>query len=640
MAIGTEQTVTERAHHQTADGHGATTSAWPAGQSSIAACFERIVEARSEAHALVSPAASWTYGELNRYANRIANAVARRTGDHTRALATLLDDSAAQVAALLAACKSGRRYVPIDTRYPVPRGAFILDDVDADIVITDAQNEGTARAMAGSKRTLIDVDATTDDLPDSNSGIAIAPDAPVWVMYTSGTTGEPKGVLQTHRNLLHYVGTYAAGFSLGPATRLLTMMSLTANGGSHDALMTLLTGGTFQPWNAQRHGVSDLPAWIDKQRITILSASPTAFRQLVASLAPSKRFAGVRIVKLWAEPAYRRDFDAFLDHFGDDAVLVNRLGSTEQGSTLWCFLRKHDGFEGLHVPVGYPAEDPSVLLLDGNGNAVADGQTGEIVARSRFLSPGYWKREKETATAFSTDPDDPSLRRYRTGDLGYRRADGCMVCVGRIDAQIKIRGYRVEPAEVEQALLANSVIREAFVTGWTDAARAGEQRLAAYYVAAPEARVSAVDLRRFIAGRLPDYMVPAALVRMKRFPQSPNGKVLRRAFPNPGNHRPDRDLPYRAPENEIEAALAAIWTEVLRQDSIGVDDQFLDLGGDSLQAMSIAARVVEQFARDCSPVDILEASTIAAMAQAIGTRRSAYADESAIGPSRAAKRGT
>jgi len=631
--------VTQRAHDRAAEETASTPFPWLVEDLSIAASFERVVEACPQAPALVSPAATWTYAELNRQANRIANALGRTIDSGAGALATLLDDESAQVAALLAACKLGRRYVPLDVRCPVPRGAFVLDDVEADIVVTDARNERAAHAMAGATRTLLDAGAIADNLSVANPGNAIAPDAPLWVMYTSGTTGEPKGVLQTQRNLLHYVGTYAAGLALGRATRLLTLMSLTANGGCHDALMTLLTGGTLQLWNARRHGVAGLPAWIEAQRSTILSASPTAFRQLVAGLAPAKRFAGVRIVKLWAEPAYRRDFDAFRDHFDDDAVLVNRLGSTEQGSTLWCFLRKDSDFEGMHLPVGYPAEDASVLLLDGNGNAVADGQIGEIVARSRFLSPGYWKREKETTAAFSVDPDDPALRRYRTGDLGYRRADGCMVCVGRKDSQIKIRGYRIEPAEVEQALLAHPAIQEAFVTAWADAARAGEQRLAAYYVAAPAARVSAAELRRFIAVRLPDYMVPAALVRMQRFPQSPNGKVLRRAFPVPGIDRPDRDLPYRAPENDIEASLVTIWSDVLLQDGIGVDDSLLDLGGDSLQAMNIAARVVEQFALDLSPVDLLEGSTIAAMAQTIAAGRRAPAEKTLTNPPFAITRG-
>lgn len=629
------------AHGSPGQEHGSAPVVPRVAESSIAAQFARVVDASPRHVALVSPTTTRTYAELDHEANRIANAVGRAIGAGAVTVATLLDDEATQVAALLAACKRGARHVPIDPRSPVQRGAFILDDVDADVLVTDARNERAAGAMAGSSRTVLNVDAMAGDADVANPGIAIPPDAPLWVMYTSGTTGEPKGVLQTQRNLLHYVGTYAAGFGLDRATRLLTLMSLTANGGSHDALMTLLTGGTLETWSARRNGVAELPAWIDAQRSTILSASPTAFRQLVGSIAPTRRFASVRMVKLWAEPSYRRDFDAFCAHFPDDAVLVNRLGSTEQGSTLWCFLRKDSEFEGLHLPVGYPAEDPSVLLLDREGNPVADGQVGEIVARSRFLSPGYWKRERETAAAFSADPDDPSWRRYRTGDVGYRRADGCMVCVGRKDAQIKIRGYRIEPAEVEQALLAHPAIREAFVTGWADAARSGEQRLAAYYVAAADARVPATELRRFLAARLPESMVPAALVRMERFPQSPNGKVLRRSFPAPDDRRLDRDRPYRAPESDIEVALVALWTDVLRLDGIGVDDPLLELGGDSLHAMSIAARVVERFALAISPADLLDSgSSIATVASRIAALRRSPGAGPAGAPPLAARRGS
>lgn len=612
--------MTERARGYSAEDAGSTPMPWLDADSSIAASFERVVRANPEALALVSPAAVRNYGELNREANRVAHAVDRIVAG-TGALATVLAEPAAQVATMLAACKLGRRYVPIDAGCPVPRGAFVLNDVDADIVVTDARSEESARAMAGSTRAVLDVDTIAASLSGVNPGKAIAPDAPLWVMYTSGTTGEPKGVLQTYRNLLHYVRTYAEGFGLGPGTRLLTLMSLTANGGSHDALMTLLTGGTLQPWNARHDGVAGLPAWIDAQRSTILSASPTAFRQLVAALSTARRFAGVRVVKLWAEPAYRRDFDAFCRHFPDDAVLVNRLGSTEQGSTLWSFLRKDSEFDGLHLPVGYPAEDPSVLLVGEDGNAIADGEIGEIVARSGYLSPGYWKRETETAAAFSVDPADPALRRYRTGDMGYRRADGCIVCVGRRDGQVKIRGHRVEVAEVEHALLAHSAIRDAVVTCYADPACPDEQRLAAYYIAHPGTRVSAGELRRFISSRLPDSMVPAALVRMERFPQSANGKVLRRALPAPCSERSELDVPYRAPGNAIEEALLAIWTDVLQQSGIGVDDPFFDLGGDSLKAIRIVARVVERFAPDLSPADLLERSTIAALARKIDAPR-------------------
>ena len=384
---------------------------------------------------------------------------------------------------MLAIFKLGRLYVPIDSRCPVPRGAFMLDDVAARIVLTEKRYEDRARQMAGPQRVVLSVDAIAADLPIGNPGVPVSVDSPLWVMYTSGSTGQPKGVVQTHRNLLHYVRNYANGLRLAKGDRLLTLMQLTVNGGCHDALMTWLTGGTLQLWSVRDDGLQPLPEWMTTQQTTILSAAPTVFRHLVAELAPDFRFATVRMLKLWAEPCYRRDFDAFCRHFRDDAVLVNRLGSNEQGSTQWYFLRKDTQFDGNDVPVGYPTEDNAVRLVDDDGNEVPNGEIGEIVACSRYLSPGYWKRDELTRAAFSRDGADPALRTYRTGDIGYRRADGCLVCVGRKDSQVKIRGYRVETAEIERVLLTHPGVAEAVVIGRADARGPGEKRLVAYFVA-------------------------------------------------------------------------------------------------------------------------------------------------------------
>lgn len=594
---------------------------WSDGETSIAARFESVVSANPQALAFVSRTASLTYGQLNHQANRIAHAVGRVAAGTVGALATLLDDDETQVTTLLAAGKLGRVYVPIDAACPLRRGAFILNNVDADVVVTNSRLAPIARAMAGPARTVLDLDGLDESENCSDPNGEIASTAALWVMYTSGTTGEPKGVIQTHRNLLHYVRTYAGGFDLSPRARVLTLMNHTTSGGGHDALMALLTGAVLQSWNPRRDGVGGLAAWIDEQRSTLVSAAPSVFRQLLASLPGSSRLESVKFVKLWSEPSFRRDFDAFCRHFNDDAVLVNRLGSTEQGTTLWCFARKDFVFDGPHLPVGYPGEDASVLLLGEDGNEVADGQIGEIVARSRYLSPGYVNREKETTAAFSVDPIDPHLRRYRTGDLGYRRADGCMVCVGRKDGQVKIRGYRVETAEVEQVLLTHSAIREAIVTGYVDAPDA-DPRLVAYLIAATDIRPAVADLRRSVSDRLPDYMVPAAFVWMNAFPRSANGKVLRRAFPAPGRDRPELDTRYRAPGNETESVVAMIWSEVLQLTDVGADDQFMDLGGDSLRAIQIIGRVRDRFNVELSPHDALHAATIVEMSRIIDSARS------------------
>ncbi len=329
----------------------------------------------------------------------------------------------------------------------------------------------------------------------------------------------------------------------------------------------------------------------------------------------------MRLLKLWAEPCYRRDFDAFCRHFPDNAVLVNRLGSNEQGSTQWYFLRKDTQFDGNDVPVGYPTEDNAVRLVDDDGNEVPDGEIREIVACSRYLSPGYWERAELTRAAFSRDGANPALRTYRTGDIGYRRADGCLVCVGRKDSQVKIRGYRVETAEIERVLLTHPGVADAVVIGRADARAPDEKRLIAYFVAKSGRAVTVAELRKLVVSQLPGPMWPAAYVRRERFPQADNGKVARRALPEPSEGRPELDVAHRAATTDTERALTTIWTDVLRLAGVGIDDPFLDLGGDSLRAAEIALRVRIRFAARVSVADLLASATIATMAILVDARR-------------------
>jgi amino acid adenylation domain-containing protein len=583
-------------------------------EETVSARFARIAAANARRVAVVSRTARATYGDLRCEAGRIAAAIERAAAGRDGAVATVLDSDIPLTAAMLGIFATGRRYVPLDAGSPVPRAAAMLEAADAAVVLTDRRYEGHARAIAGPRQAILDVEAAraaeASDPPRS-----FPTDTALWVMHTSGSTGEPKGVVQTHRNLLHYIRNYANGLRLGPDDRLLTLMRITVNGGCHDALMALLTGGTLLLWDAKRDGLHPLPEWIARQGATILSAAPTVFRHLVAELLPDQRLPTLRMLKLWAEPSYRRDFDAFRRHFRDDAVLLNRLGSNEQGSTLWHFLRKDTAFDGSSVPVGYPPEDNAVRLVGDDGRDVPDGEIGEILACSRYLSPGYWKRDDLTRAAFSNDPGDAAVRRYRTGDLGYRRPDGCIVCVGRKDGQVKVRGYRVETAEIEQALLAHPDVAEAVVIARADPRMQGEQRLLAYFTAKRDTAGLAMALRALVRSRLPDYMWPVAFVRMDRLPQAENGKIARRALPDPGHPRPELAVAYRAATSKTERTLRQLWLDVLRLDDAGVDDAFLDLGGDSLQAAQIVSRVRARFGAEVSIAELLATGTIAGMAR-------------------------
>ena len=263
------------------------------------------------------------------------------------------------------------------------------------------------------------------------------------------------------------------------------------------------------------------------------------------------------------------------------------------------------------VPAGYPIPDREVLLLDGDGRPVALGETGEIVLRSRYLALGYWRRPDLTEEAFAPDPSGGGRRLYRTGDLGVATADGCLTHLGRQDFQVKIRGHRIETAEIELALLELRNVREAVVTA--RAGRADEPELVAYVVPASAPAPAAAELRAELAARLPDYMMPSAFVALVALPLTETGKVNRLALPAPGRARP-LSSPPASPRTAVERALAEIWQDVLQLDAVGIHDDFLHLGGDSLLASKILARVERAFGVELQPSALLRAATIAEMA--------------------------
>ena len=509
---------------------------------SLAARFARIAAGHRDRPAIVTTRATRTYGELDATSARIAHALLAAGGPGVESVAVLLDGDVEAAETFVGAFRAGKRYVPIDPRLPDARAATILEDCQARIVLTDAVHLPRAVALAPAGVHVADVTALDRAWPDTLPPAAIDPDTDVWIVYTSGSTGQPKGLVQTHRNLMQYLWVYASGFRMTPEDRLTSLFSLAVNGGLHDLLISLSTGGSFCPWHPARDGVAGVGAWLRAQRSTVYSSVPTVFRNVTAAFAPGERMPDVRLVRLWGEASHRRDFEAFCRHF-PNARLVNRLGSSETGPLRWIFLDHASTFEGNRVPVGWNAPDVEVLLVDADGREVAPGEIGELVARSRYLSPGYWRRPSLTAAAFSVDPDDPALRRYRTGDLARMLPDGNCVPMGRKDSQVKIRGHRVELDEIEQALLRHPGVSEAVVTGVAD--DADEVRLVAYVVPRPGTPPTVTSLRRALAAVLPTAMMPTAFVQLATLPQAPNGKVNRRALPRPGTARPDLEAAYR-----------------------------------------------------------------------------------------------
>jgi amino acid adenylation domain-containing protein len=582
-------------------------------EQSITERFEKIVRQFPDRTAVETRRHRLTYRDLNRAANRTAHAVLSTCGDKNRSIAVLMEHDAPVIGAIMGALKAGKFYVPLDPSLPYARSKFILDDAEAESIITNTKHLSLAKTLMESPSRLLNID-DIENFPDTDPLVRARPDDLSWVIYTSGSTGRPKGVMQNHRNVLHFMMNYTNGLHISAEDRLTLLYSFSVNGGAHDIFAALFNGATICPYDLKAEGFADLGQWLIDERITIYHSVPTVFRQFAGSLTGRENFPDIRIVRLGGEPVYRRDVNLFKSHFANDCILVNRLGSSETGSLRMFFLDKATELRNNLVPVGYAVADNDVLLLDDSGAQVA-GDEGEIAVRTRYVSPGYWRRPDLTADSFISDPADENGKIYRTGDLGRRLSDGCLLHLGRKDFFVKIRGYRVELEEIEMTLMEFPGIKEVVATALNN--NSGDERLVAYVVAKTVPGPSVSEMRRFLQAKLPDYMIPTNFIALDALPLTDTLKVDRKALPKPNGLRPEISAAYAAPRNSIEEALVKIWAEILDLDYVGVHDNFFDLGGHSLAATRVISRVIQTFPLDLTVKALFDSPTVAEMAEVI-----------------------
>lgn len=587
-------------------------------EQSLSKRFEQQVAENPQRLAVKSTTHELTYAELNEGANRVAHAILAQRGTAEEPIALLLEHDAPMLAALLGVLKGGKIFVPLDPSHPTARNRYILEDSQAGLIVTSSRNLPMAREMAQGARPFINIDELDASSSTPNPGRSLSPDNLAWILYTSGSTGRPKGVVQNHRNVLHFVMTYTNGLHIGTDDRLGLVFSLCVNAGAHEIFSALLNGAALCLLNLKEEGVARLGHWLVEQKITIISCVPTVFRHFASSLTGAETFSRLRLIKLLGEPLYRRDVELYKKHFSRGCILVNRLGSTETGTIRWFFMDGEVQVDGNMVPVGYPVEDNEILLLDETTGEDGTSRVGEIAVRSRYLFPGYWQRPGLTRAAFLPDPVGRDERIYRTGDLGRMLPDGCLIHLGRKDFQKKIGGRQIEAGEIEMALLDHCPVQEAAAVVRED--RPGDPRLVAYVV--PKAGVipTVTALRHRLAVHLPEYMIPSTFVVVDSLPKAPNGKVYLAALPAPERARPNLENPFRPPRTPIERRLARIWCEVLGIVSVGVLDNFLELGGTSLHATQVISRLRSVFHVDLPLREFFQVLTVEHLAGAIAQR--------------------
>jgi amino acid adenylation domain-containing protein len=585
-------------------------------EQAISDRFEQQVRLGPDRLAVKTTTHELSYAALNRFANRLARAILAVTSSDPEPVLLLLDKDAPLIAAMLGVLKAGKFYVPMAPSNPEARNALIAVDSRARLILTDAKNVAAARRIAGDSLRVLLVEEVELPRDDSDLGLAISADDYAYIIYTSGSTGQPKGVVDTHRNLMQNIRRYTNSHYLSADDRLICVNSCAFSNSLKDVYGALLNGASFFPFDVEREGLVPLAEFMSREGITVLNAVATVFRHFANDVSARDGFPRIRFVRVGSEAVTKKDVELLRQHFAPSCVLVNGYGTTETGTVRVNFVDRDTEMTDSVVPIGYAVDGTDVLLIDEKGVEVGPGRVGQIAVRSAYMSPGYWHRPDLTAAVYRRDPDGGNRRIYLTGDLAMIRPDGCLVYAGRKDFQVKIRGNRIEVAEIELALLDSPKVKEVVVVQRSDLV---EDRSLVAYVVAKEGLATpptASELRDHLKGRLPDYFIPSAFVLLEALPQTSTGKLDRNALPPPTERR-DQAVPFTPARTVLEAQLAEMWKGLLKVNRVGVRDNFFDLGGHSLLAAQLFAQISRVFGKTFPLTALLEAGTIEQLATLI-----------------------
>ncbi|MEU2565153.1 amino acid adenylation domain-containing protein, partial [Streptomyces longispororuber] len=595
---------------------GRNETAEPTPELTVAQLFERQAGLTPDAVAVTTEFQDLTYRELDERANRLAHELIRRGAGPETLVGLSLPRTADLVTALLGILKSGAAYVPIDPRYPSARLGHILSEARPQLILTDTDTESVLPADDSAPRLRLDeldLGGGAADLPATG----LLPDNTAFVMYTSGSTGKPKGVAVTHRGVVNGVTRLAAVVGVEAGCRMLAGTSINFDVSVFEIVTTLSVGGTVEVVRdplvvAERGGWSG----------SVISSVPSVFAELLDQVggkiqADTVVFGGEALSAALVERAREAI---------PGVRVVNPYGQTE--SFYATAFQAQEGWRGsAGAPIGVPLGNMRTYVLGAGLKPVAPGVVGELYVAGE-VARGYFGQAGLTAERFVADPYGPAGQRmYRTGDLARWNDQGQLEYAGRDDAQVKVRGFRIEPGEVEAALTAHPGVAKAAVV---TRQHQGSTQLVGYVVAAHlwesepgamadvgdldvdlTAAVSSRELRRFVAGRLPEFMVPSVFVMLDKLPLDPNGKLDRRALPEPEF----TGSAYRAPRNPVEEVLAGVYADVLGLERVGIDDDFFAVGGDSIRSIQVVARARAQGV-EVTPRQIFEARTVAELAEA------------------------
>ncbi|HEV7518136.1 MAG TPA: amino acid adenylation domain-containing protein, partial [Thermoanaerobaculia bacterium] len=563
-----------------------------------------------EAVALRFEGAALTYAELDARAGRLARHLCSLGVGPEALVGICAERSLDLVVGILAVVKAGGAYVPLDPDHPRDRLAFILEDAAIGVLLVQGRLAG--RLPAHGRPTVL-LDAARPEGAAQSASLPMVPvpaESLIYVIYTSGSTGRPKGVGATHAGFANLLDWYAGDFGFAAAERVLILSSFGFDMTQKNFFVPLLVGGEVH-LAAPQYDPAALVATIERERIARLNCTPSAFYPLLEQGEP-ERLAALRSVFLGGEPIASARLASWQSSPSCRAEVVNIYGPTECTDIVGC--HRLAGPDHASVPLGRPIPGARLTVFSPALEPVPTGVAGQLCIGGICPGRGYLGDPAMTAARFVPDPltGIPGQRLYLSGDRASQRPNGTLEYLGRIDHQVKVRGFRVELGEIEAVLGEHPGVREAVVVVRTDVP--GEQRLAAYVVSREGAGLPAAELARYLAVALPAYMVPASFVLLPALPLNSNGKVDRRALPAPGELATDARETFVPPRDPIEELLCEIWADVLGLPRVGVHDDFFGLGGHSLLAPRIVLRLRQAFGVEVPVRALFRQPTVAGLA--------------------------
>lgn len=565
---------------------------------------------------------SLTYGELNQRANQIAHYLRRLGVGPESAVGLCLERSAEMVIAILGIIKVGGAYVPLNPDDPSERLSYILNDSCAAVLLT---KQRLLPNFAPGQVRVVCLDADEGAIAcqsRENLIVDVAAESAAYVIYTSGSTGKPKGVVVTHANVTRLFEATRQWFNFDSRDTWTLFHSCAFDFSVWEMWGALLHGGrlVIVPYLTSRSPEAFYEV-LSGERVTVLNHTPSAFRQLMRAeaAAGAHKPLALRLIIFGGEALEFQSLGPWLERHGDKCPqLVNMYGITETTvHVTYRRLRMPDLERGAGSMIGWAMPDLRVYILDRHQQLAPVGVPGEIYVGGAGLSRGYLNRADLTAERFIPDSFTAveGARLYRSGDMAKYLPDGDMEYMGRIDQQIKLRGFRIELGEIEYVLSQHPAIHEAVVNARGEAP--GAQNLVAYIVSHKQKAPTVTDLRCFMEASLPDYMIPSAFVFLDSIPLTSNGKVDRQALPEPHTARPELAETFAAPANQIESTLADVWAQVLKLERVGTQDNFFDLGGDSIRSIQVKA-LAEERGLNFSLSQLFRYQTISQLAREIG----------------------